>query len=322
LYEKLVLTYDNAALTDGVGAQLQRIYGIYAISRLLGAGYLHTPIGRVDYQGLAALEAGVIDPAFPDAFNALFHIPSDVGVTSEFHPVTVRDISVDVVQQFADLFDSGGTGRRPILARLALPYGISDRWPDCHEVCTAVSPFASPVLDGRPLRIALHVRRGELLAIDDGRMLPNRYYVNVARAVAGALDRRRIAYRIELWTEVPAGEFVVRPDDRNFNQLRAPVVVNAEMSSLEDFDELPNLVHCINGRTIDCLRGLATADVLVMSRSSFSYVGGVLNRRCVVLYHPFWHGAPSAWIAVDPDGRFDESRFADAVEVLCGRPAT
>src|ERR1700722_2066227 len=36
LDKKFVLTYDNTRFTDGVGAQLQRIYGIYSISRLLG----------------------------------------------------------------------------------------------------------------------------------------------------------------------------------------------------------------------------------------------------------------------------------------------
>ena len=53
------------------------------------------------------------------------------------------------------------------------------------------------------------------------------------------------------------------------------------------------------------MRSLATADVLVMSRSSFSYVAAILNRDGAVMYHPFWHRAPSSWITVAPDGRFD-----------------
>lgn len=38
LHKHLVLTYDNTR-HHGVGAQLHRIYGIYSISRLLGASY-------------------------------------------------------------------------------------------------------------------------------------------------------------------------------------------------------------------------------------------------------------------------------------------
>jgi hypothetical protein len=147
-------------------------------------------------------------------------------------------------------------------------------------------------------------------------MLPNAYFIAVARAAAEVLDALRIDYQIELWTEVPDHEFAIEPDDRVFNGITAPVVVNAEMSQLEDFDVLPNLVHRINGRTIDCVRGLATADILVMSRSSLSYVCGVLNPSCVVLVHPFWHSAPSAWIEVGPDGHFDRSVFGRAVRAL------
>ncbi len=90
--KKLVLTYDNSVLTDGVGAQLQRIYGIYAISRLLGAIYLHSPLSRVDYQGLAALERNLADPGFHHAFNELIRIESDILPSSEFYEVNLREI--------------------------------------------------------------------------------------------------------------------------------------------------------------------------------------------------------------------------------------
>ena len=64
LRRKLILTYDNTKMTDGAGAQLQRIYGTYSVARLVGAAYLHAPLGRVDYQGLSALESNLTDPAF------------------------------------------------------------------------------------------------------------------------------------------------------------------------------------------------------------------------------------------------------------------
>ena len=89
---------------------------------------------------------------------------------------------------------------------------------------------------------------------------------------------------------------------------RTPVVGGPEMGRLEEFSVLPNLVHHVNGRAIECIRGLATADILVMSRSSFSYLGAILNRNGIVLYHPFWHRSPSSWMTVGPDGQFDEAR--------------
>lgn len=320
--KKLVLTYDNSALTDGVGAQLQRIYGIYAISRLLGATYLHSPLSRVDYQGLAALERNLADPDFHHAFNELFRIESDILPSSEFYEVNLREISIDTVNQLLAMYDSHQTGGRPALVRLMLPYGIADRFPDCYEVCKRVSPFAPIPREGRALRIAVHVRRGEQVVLNSERMLPNSYFIQVALNVAHTLRALKLDFQIELYTEVPGQEFVVQPEDHGIlNRISAPFELHPDMSRIDEFSVLPNLVHRINGRVIDCIRGLATADVLVMSRSSFSYLGGILNREGVVLYHPFWHQAPSSWFTVDPDGRFAQQEFSRAVQRLSGIPS-
>jgi hypothetical protein len=309
-------------LTDGVGAQLQRIYGIYAISRLLGTAYLHSPLSRVDYQGLAALERNAADPGFHHAFNDVFHIESDILPSQEFHEVNLREISVDTVSQLVAMFDRHETGGRPSLVRLVLPYGITDRFPDCYGVCKGISPFARPALDGRPLRVAVHVRRGEQLALDSDRMLPNAYFIHVAKNVAHALDALKIDFRIELYTEIPEHAFVVHPDHHGiFHRISAPFVLDPELNRIDEFDVLPNLVHRVNGSVVDCIRGLATADVLVMSRSSFSYLGGILNRNGIVLYHPFWHQALSSWVTVDPDGQFGQQEFSKAVQSLRDSPA-
>jgi hypothetical protein len=313
-HDKLVLTYDNTAMTDGVGAQLQRIYGIYAISRLLGVSYLHSPLSRVDYQGLSALEANSADPDFHHDFNDLFQLRSDILPTGEFHTLNLHDISLELFHVLIDQVDRGATGGIPSLVRLMMPYGIADRFPDCYEVCKEISPFASAAREGRALRVAVHVRRGEQVVLNSARLLPNVYYINVARNVANVLDELRLEYEIELWTEVPIQDFIVEPDHHGIsNRISATMVAGPEMFRLDDFKVLPNLVHCINGRAIDCLRKLATADILVMSRSSFSYVGGILNRNGIVLYHPFWHRALSSWITVGQDGQFNEVQLRKAV---------
>ena len=310
LRKKVVLTYDNTKMTDGAGAQLQRIYGIYSISRLLGATYLHSPLARVDYQGLSALEENVGAPGFHHALNDCFQIKSDVLPTGDLHEMQLSDISMDVIDQFVAAFDGGETGGRPILARIILPYGIADRFPDCYDACKEISPYASPPREGRALRVAVHVRRGELLVLDSDRMLPNRYYINIGRNVMRALEALGLDYQIELHTELPNKAFVFRPDHHGINhRISASTVVGPELCRLDEFDVVPKLVRCINDTTSDCLRKLATADILVMSRSSFSYLGGILNRSGIILYHPFWHAAPSSWMFADSDGQFDQSEL-------------
>ena len=240
--------------------------------------------------------------------------------TDDFHRIKLLNISMEIVRELVAIFDANQTGGRPILVQLDVPYGIADRFPDCYEMCKEISPFSSFVHDGRALRVALHVRRGELLVLSEPRMLPNLYYISVAQNIADILKALKIDYQIELHTEVPNKEFIVQPDHHGiFNRIGAPAVVSPEMCRLHEFDVLPNLFHFINETAIDCLGKLATADILVMSRSSFSYLGGILNRNGIVLFHPFWHSAPSSWITVDPDGHFDQLKFSKAVKTLHSR---
>jgi len=318
VHPNLVLTYDNTR-RDGVGAQLHRIYGIYAISRLLGASYLHSPLAGVGYQGLAALEEDAFDPGFHHEFNELFQIKSDAPLAEDVHTVYLPSISIAVVQQLAAMFDTRRRGGGPTLVRIVMPFGIADRYPDCYEVCKEISPFPPlvPVREGRTVRVAVHVRRGELFVVDADRMLPNGYYIAVAQRIARVLEAAGRDYQLELYTEVPSAEFVVGPERHGISsRITAPVVLTPEMCRLEEFNVLPNLVHRLNGRAIECIRGLATADILVMSRSSLSYLGAILNRSGIVLYHPFWHRAPSSWMTVGPGGQFNETEFRRAVSAL------
>lgn len=315
LREKLVLTYDNTRLKDGVGAQLQRIYGIYSISRLLGFSYLHSPLSYVGYQGLCALEENAAEPEFHQEFNNLFQIQSDVVLTGDFQKVKLVHISMETLRPLVAMARGSNKGARPILVQLTLPYGIADCFPDCYEVCKAISPFASSVRKGRALRVAIHVRRGELLVLDSDRMLPNAYYVNVAQNIAQALEALKLDYQMELHTEIPRKEFIVQADHHGIShRISAPAAVSPEMCGLGEFSVLANLVRYVNESAFDCLRKLATADILVMSRSSFSYLAGILNRNGVIMYHPFWHCPLSPWITVDPEGQFDEAKFIKAAK--------
>ena len=51
----------------------------------------------------------------------------------------------------------------------------------------------------------------------------------------------------------------------------------------------------LDGDPLDTLNEMVHADVLMMARSSFSYVAGLLSRR-VVLYEPFWNAPLPDWI--------------------------
>jgi len=234
-----------------VGAQLQRIYGTYAVSRLLGALYLHSPLFRVDYQGLSALEENVNDPRYHDAFNELCWIDSDVLPTDVFRTMEVANLTTEVLDGLETVPGSAGGDGGMCLLKVTLPYGIADRFPDCYDVCKEISPFASVPRRGRPLRVAIHVRQGDLMVVESHRMLPHGYFVAVAQHVAGALDAVEVEYQMELHSEIPTREFAVTPGHVGIgDHISAPVVVNPEMSSLHEFSVLPSLKLFVNERAI------------------------------------------------------------------------
>jgi Glycosyltransferase 61 len=129
--------------------------------------------------------------------------------------------------------------------------------------------------DNAPLQVAVYVRRGDVTPCVRGgsfwRYLPNSYYLRV-------LDHylpsdRPATVRVYSPSKSPAENF----DD--FRRRNYSVLLDAPI-----------------GRVWDAIM---TADVAVLSRSSFSYVPAIFNTRGTVLYTNFWHKPPPWWVPVN-----------------------
>ena len=53
---------------------------------------------------------------------------------------------------------------------------------------------------------------------------------------------------------------------------------------------------------------MANADALILSKSSFSFLGGILNREGLVFYQDFWHKPLSRWVQVFQDMKYRETK--------------
>ena len=77
--------------------------------------------------------------------------------------------------------------------------------------------------------------------------------------------------------------------------------------SPEDFPEFtmfPNLHWCMDMGAMASFLHMVYADLLITSKSSFSYKPALLNRGVKVCPENFWHGYPDSkdWIMVDNKG--------------------
>ena len=157
----------------------------------------------------------------------------------------------------------------------------------------------------RAVRVAIHVRRGEIHAVHTERFLPNTYYINLAKRLVGLLSAAGTAtgagagagaggagcgVELEIHTETPTKDFTVVPGqgleavhDYWHGPEGGPRFAKG-MDNLHEFVEaLPGVRMRVNEDSVETFKAMASADVLVASRSTFSLVAGVLGRGTTIL---------------------------------------
>lgn len=120
------------------------------------------------------------------------------------------------------------------------------------------------------LNIAVHIRRpNEHDSRVDGTDTPDNIFLNI-------INKLRIIYA----SKNPLFHIYSQGSNEDFQKFNAPDIILHLNTSLEDA-YIP----------------LVLADVLVASRSTFSYTAGILSEG-IVYYIPFWHSPLPHWISV------------------------
>jgi hypothetical protein len=298
--QHLAITYANERFQDGAGAQLQRIYGIYAVSRFLEVPYVHSPIEVIGYHGLQALENNAGFEHLASEYNTVFHIPSDLDVPEKR---ATHDLVQADIEFIETIKNSGCDGAQFCLIRILFPYEVTNRYPEIYRFAKAISPFQYHRSEA--FRLAIHVRRGELYVVDSHRMLPNSYYVSCALALQEILSKLNIPFVCELYTETARKQFEVTPQHHGiFGRISEDTIVDPAKDHLEDFDVLQNLKKYINLNPIETLARMATADALILSVSSFSFVAAILSPNCIILCPRSLDSPMKDWLTWGENGKF------------------
>jgi hypothetical protein len=307
---ELAVTYDSSN-SDGVGSQLQRIYGLWALSRGLGVKYVHTPIERVGYQGLMPLLTGSLAPDFADRFNAFFTLPSDDFNTEHCDKVMVHTLTQERVEAYRERAVATG---RSVLLVANTPLGYTDRVPAACSRVLEVSPYRRYHPSG-PFRVCVHLRRGDNSfsgrSDRDERLLPNRYYLRVLATLVEELDRQGLPFVVRVHTEVPPKAVTLQPGTPGiYFRLDEPGTIDPAEFALEEFDAVPNAFVVANADPMEVIDDFATADVLVLARSSLGYIAGQLNPHGLIVYAPWWHPPLPGWLIADQEGNLDRAEVA------------
>lgn len=140
------------------------------------------------------------------------------------------------------------------------------------------------IYDKCNFNIAIHIRRGDIMSDPKNenlkiRFLSNDYYYIVLKQILNRVN-----------TEKPVHIFF-------FSQ--------GCSEEYPEFKEFRNLHWCFDMCAQDSFLHMVYADLLITSKSSFSYKPALLNRGIKVCPKNFWHGYPKTedWILFDDDGK-------------------
>lgn len=145
------------------------------------------------------------------------------------------------------------------------------------------------IYDDNHYNIAVHIRRGDIMSNPSNpnlikRILGNDYYSNVLKKVLEI-------YRTEKESHIYL-----------FSQ--------GEPEDFPEFKEFQNLHWCFDMCEQQSFLHMVYADLLITSKSSFSYKPALLNKGIKVCPIDFWHGYPNTddWMLCDGDGRIVNRR--------------
>jgi len=275
--------------TDGVGAQAHTIMSALCFARAQGHTYVHTPFTEIDHAEWPM-------DAWVAAWEQLFNLgegeialesagPPPINY-STFHPRLYHALKDFIARLANRTAPPAGSGRREERHFQPLFY-FSDCHPDEYD---RVIPdlrrkyyrHSSP-LQNRQLTVAIHMRRGDVTPAHRQRFTPNAEVLETMRRVRALLEVHGQEHVISLHSVGAASDFAEFRDS--------------------------GVVLSLNVDAIWTMRQLIEADILIMSRSSFSYVAALISDG-IKLYEPFWHSPLADWIGCDRKGRFDERAFA------------
>ena len=302
----ITLTYNADENEDGTGAQIQRILGIYSVSRKYGFNYLHTPVKNLLIFPLDSSQDPHEVEKYLKRMNDYFKLPTDDSL--QFDKITSRStISVGYLRRLKLQMHFGKP--KKILVRVSNAGLIVDTNPDILRF--AVSDLIQPSVMNLAAKVSiiLHIRgtvqkdliiKGEV----EPRSLPVSYYKDKLRDILALIDAD-LDYEIKVFTDTPKKSlsFEPRPQDiETWNKSGHSIVdgkIQVDGLDLEkDFQDFGSEIEFIyGGDPLNAIIQMSRADYFVMSRSSFSYIAAILNPNGIVYCPPkFWNSPLSNWI--------------------------
>jgi hypothetical protein len=276
----LFLTYDPDQIQDGIGAQTQRIWKINMISKKYKASYLHTPVVNinqeiVDISKTSRLESEKILKLYNERYSISSDKFSAIDLIKKYRYLSRRDLLINHILSIAS--------RKYIILEIVDSFNIrftqtSRRYKNkIQKNCNQTQ------------EIAVHVRNAlPIYGKKDWRNLEFGYYLDLLHALETKLKSSGVNYRINIFTDYPRTSRRVLLATAKKSDVSLAFLTSEQANEgyvfFEGFNikklyfkDQDNVRVFHGGNPIEILEKMSSSDYLILSRSSFSSIAGILN---------------------------------------------
>ncbi len=137
------------------------------------------------------------------------------------------------------------------------------------------------------ISMAVHIRRGDIAAVGQKNI-----------AAAQGMEKR--------WLSLNYFENIVRQvSEKVGDRLDIYLFSQGDKRDYQCFEKYGNVIYCFDMSDRDSFLHMVRADILVISKSSFSYKPALLADGIRICPPEFWHGYPAdeKWIVADSEGK-------------------
>jgi hypothetical protein len=303
LKKRLAVTYANDRKTDGLGAQLQRLVAIRALAMRLNLNYLHSQIVMLAIHPLDPFANESQVNQFLKKVNKYFNLDSSIEQSWAEEEFLFESLSLST---FVRIYFRSIIRRKNILIRVVEPYAVMELLPnDYKRVIPFFIEFPHAAFLGDD--IVMHYRYGVgNSVIQPGEKLPRQMDLMHFRKVIQRIPAKytQTLRVLRVLTDAPEFETSFRPQKNQLHlwegtpNFHNGSVLIQPLSFKESLGDLGlDLVVDFGGDAVDSVLRMSNSRVLILSRSSLSYVGALFNQNAELVYSApnFWHPRMKSW---------------------------
>jgi len=311
-YPKNSIFFENiSAQKDGYGAQIQRIISIKSLANSVQQPFILNPLTEVEDQITQKTLSCEEKNEEISQFN--FWLSNFLGSREEsinnFNKTIQINSPFELFYQSLRFSLPFRTKLFKIKFRLENAYFITNTNPDMYLSVIAPTTYDEDDFN-KTKKIHVHFRFVNF-SINTFRSLDSDYYFKTLDGITAILDKSKTEYQIILHSD-----FNVPYDDsknRSITQMTKSHLFELRLIDSENnpdkkvLDLAFTLLNAIHDRyrnvefsksqtPLSSLQSMASADFLVLSKSSFAFVAGILNRKGDIYSPEYWINLPSSWI--------------------------